>query len=120
MSGERRAKPFSAPHRRATYGSVMRARLPIILLLALWIPAALAADIGISPPRLELVGAAGERLTATITVITSARTEQQVAAEIGDWTMDFRGEMAFFPRREPGAQRFGMARARRRRVRPER
>jgi hypothetical protein len=68
-----------------------------ILLIALCFPAALAADIGISPPRLDLVGEAGERLTATVTVITSARTEQQIAAEIGDWTMDLHGEMAFFP-----------------------
>lgn len=93
----RRAKPFSASDLRATYGSAMRARLLVILLFALCIPAAFAADIGISPPRLDLVGAAGERVTATVTVITSARTEQQVAAEIGDWTMNPRGEMAFFP-----------------------
>ena len=93
----RRAKPFSAYDRRATYGSAMRARRLVILLFALCIPAAFAADIGISPPRLDLVGAAGERITATVTVITSARTEQQVAAEIGDWTMDPRGEMAFLP-----------------------
>lgn len=76
----------------------MRPRyLLFILLLAVCSPTALASDIGISPPRLDLVGAAGERVTATVTVITSARSEQQVAAEIGDWTMDLRGEMAFFP-----------------------
>ena len=97
MSVLPRAKPFSAPWRHATYGPSMHARRLALLLLVLWAHAAQASDIGISPPRLDLVGAPGERLSATVTVITSGPTERQVAAELGDWTMDYRGEMAFFP-----------------------
>lgn len=68
----------------------------ILLLLAL-ASFAQAADIGLSPPRLELVARPGETVTATATVLTSAASEQQIASELSDWTMDSAGNLAFFP-----------------------
>lgn len=66
------------------------------LLLAL-APLAQAADIGISPPRLELLAQPGETITATATVLTTAASEQQIASELSDWTLDSAGNLAFFP-----------------------
>lgn len=69
--------------------------LPTLIAIAL-LAAAHAADIGISPPRLDLTGPPGSTVSGTVTVITSATGEQQIAVDLGDWTMDVRGDMAFF------------------------
>lgn len=68
----------------------------ILLLILAFSTAAYAADIGISPPRLELVAQPGETITATVTVLTSAGAEQQITGELNDWTMDAAGNLAFF------------------------
>jgi len=65
--------------------------------LLAWLASGMAADIGISPPRVDLAGAPGQRLTTTVTVLTMSGREQQVATEIGDWTMGVTGDIAFFP-----------------------
>ncbi len=65
-------------------------------LLALT-PFAVAADIGISPPRLELVAQPGATLVATVTVLTTAASEQQITSELSDWTLDLNGNLVFFP-----------------------
>jgi hypothetical protein len=64
----------------------------LLALLAL-APTAFAADIGISPPRLDLTAAAGETVVATVTVLTSALAEQQVEAAPADWTLDLAGQL---------------------------
>ena len=69
----------------------------IALALLLFASQALAADIGVSPPRLELSGAPGERLTTTVTVLTMSEREQQVATDIGDWSLALGGDLLFFP-----------------------
>ena len=91
------AKGLAARSHWRTYRARMpRQRFAAAVVLALHLTAVLAADIGISPPRLNLVGTPGSSVTGTVMVITSARGDQQIAAEVGDWTMDLRGEMAFF------------------------
>jgi hypothetical protein len=79
---------------------IMRALTLCVFALA---AVAQAADIGISPPRLELSGSPGQTLTATVTVLTSAASEQQIAADVSDWTMDAAGNLIFFP---PGSLPF--------------
>lgn len=77
-----------------------------ILLLLTLASFAQAADIGISPPRLELVAQPGETVIATATVLTSAASEQQIAGELSDWSMDSAGELAFFA---PGSLSYSLA-----------
>ena len=69
----------------------------IALALLLFAAQALAADIGVSPPRLELSGAPGQRLTTTVTVLTMSEREQQVATDVGDWSLALDGDLVFFP-----------------------
>ena len=71
--------------------------LLIILCAMVALGLAMAADIGISPPRIDLSGAPGQRLTTTVTVLTMSDLEQQVATDVSDWTMSVSGELAFFP-----------------------
>lgn len=93
----RGAKGLAARGDQRPYRAVMLLpRWLVVIAAMLTLAAAHAADIGIAPPRLDLVAVAGESVTGTVTVITSAPGEQRIAAEIGDWTMDLRGEMAFF------------------------
>ena len=97
MSGGLGAKGLAAHGARRPYRVRMVTPRRVIALLALLLLAsAWAADIGIAPPRLDLVGMPGARVTGTVTVITSARGEQQIASALGDWTLDIQGEMAFF------------------------
>lgn len=84
----------------------MRVTRRIALLALLLAPLAWAADIGISPPRIELVGTVGERLIGTAIVLTGADREQIIAVEVGDWTMDPFGDLVFLP---TGAARDGAA-----------
>lgn len=71
--------------------------MQVLLLLLLTVASiAQAADIGISPTRVELVGQPGETVIATVTVLTSASSEQQIASELSDWAMDLAGNLAFF------------------------
>lgn len=83
-------------------------RLPLSLLLfaVLLGGPAWAADIGITPPRLTLNAPAGGTATATFSVLTSAATEQQVAAALSDWLLDAAGDIAFLP---PGALPYSAA-----------
>ncbi len=74
---------------------MIRTLLTIGLLASLAL--GVAADIGISPPRVDLAGAPGQRLTTTVTVLTMSEREQQVEAAVSDWTMGFAGDIAFFP-----------------------
>ena len=74
---------------------MIRTLLTIGLLAAL--ASGMAADIGISPPRVDLAGVPGQRLTTTVTVLTMSEREQQVEAEVSDWTMGVSGDIAFFP-----------------------
>ena len=67
----------------------------LLALLTAMSTVAHAADIGISPPRHELVAAAGETVVTTVTVLTTATSDQQVAGETSDWTMDIAGGTAF-------------------------
>ena len=72
-------------------------RRSLLALLALLATPAFAADIGISPPRLDLTAGPGETVNATVTVLTSAGGDQQVAAELADWTLDLRGSLTSLP-----------------------
>lgn len=74
----------------------MRRTLLSLALIA-YLSFGVAADIGLSPPRVELTGAPGERVTTTVTVLTMSNASQQVATEVGDWTMSMGGDLTFFP-----------------------
>ncbi len=58
---------------------------------------AYAADIGISPPRLELTLEPGETVTETITLLTDAIQEQQIQVLVEDFTLDPKGDLSTLP-----------------------
>lgn len=72
-------------------------RLLLALLASAAYATAFAADLGLTPPRQSLFAAPGETVTTTVTVLTTAETEQQVTAETSDWTLDATGELTFLP-----------------------
>lgn len=74
-----------------------RLRSLAVALVLTALGAAGATDIGVSPPRLELVARPGETLTAGIAVLTQATTEQRVAVEIGDWELSPDGQVLLLP-----------------------
>ena len=69
----------------------------LVLTATLFWAAAFAADIGITPPRQTLTAAPGQSVTTTVTVLTTAATEQRVATEISDWTLGVSGELTYLP-----------------------
>ncbi|MGL4611359.1 MAG: hypothetical protein ACRCYY_17065 [Trueperaceae bacterium] len=58
---------------------------------------AFAADIGLSPARLDLTVEPGETITETITLLTDAVSEQQIQVEVSDFTLDPVGELNTLP-----------------------
>jgi hypothetical protein len=68
-----------------------------LLTLLLIVSAAYAADIGLTPPRLELVGRPGSTVTHTFLLLTDAASEQQITSALSDWTLDPIGSLAFVP-----------------------
>jgi hypothetical protein len=86
------------PRPRVRMMSTMIRSCVVALLLA--VGAAQAADIGISPARLELTARPGDTVGAAVTVLKNAGAEQQVATEVNDWTLDPMGEVSY---REPGS-----------------
>jgi hypothetical protein len=68
----------------------------LALLVLLGSTNVLAADIGISPPRHELVAAAGENVITTVTVLTTADGEQHVYGNLGDLNLDITGNAIYF------------------------
>jgi hypothetical protein len=69
----------------------------LIILLILVSSLASAADIGLSPARLELSGEPGQTLTETITILTDTVAEQQVQVEVSDFTISPEGELGTLP-----------------------
>ncbi|MCA9837720.1 MAG: hypothetical protein KC422_12455 [Trueperaceae bacterium] len=69
----------------------------VLLLLYLLLSVAQAADIGLSPPRLELSGMPGETITETIIILGDATTEQQIQIRKADWTLKPDGELVILP-----------------------
>jgi hypothetical protein len=75
----------------------MRALQRFFVIGLLATPWALAADLGITPPRLALNASPGGAVVATVTVLTTASTDQQVAVAVRDWTMSIDGELTYLP-----------------------
>lgn len=69
----------------------------LLLLLLIFFMAAHAAEIGLSPPRLELVGRPGETLTETVSILTTASSPQQIQVDLSDWTLDPEGNLLVLP-----------------------
>ncbi len=69
----------------------------LLVLLSIFISFASAADIGLSPARLELSGEPGQTLTETVTILTDAVKEQQVQVEVSDFTLSPIGELSTLP-----------------------
>jgi hypothetical protein len=68
-----------------------------LLALSFLFAFAYAADIGISPPRLELTVEPGETVTESITLLTDAIQEQQMQVIVEDFTLDPKGDIATLP-----------------------
>jgi hypothetical protein len=56
-----------------------------------------AADIGLSPPRLEFTVEPGETVTETVTLLTDAVEDQQMQVEVDDFTLSPTGEVSTLP-----------------------
>ncbi len=69
----------------------------LTLAAALACTAAFAADIGITPPRQTLSAAPGQTVTTTVTVLTTAATEQRVVTETSDWMLGVTGDLTYLP-----------------------
>ena len=67
--------------------------MPLLTLLTI----SHAADIGLSPPRIELAGQPGETIVATVNVLTTSAGDQQVASAVSDWTVSVTGGATFLP-----------------------
>lgn len=88
------------PHvsdRKRSVHSGMRTFLRLLVIGLLATPSALAADLGITPPRLALNAPTGGAVVATVTVLTTASTDQQIAVEVRDWAMSIDGELTYLP-----------------------
>lgn len=89
------------PHPARVHVRMMTAMIrPWLVALLALTAVAHAADIGISPSRLELRARPGDTVSTVITVLKTSGSDQQVATEIDDWTLDVAGEIAF---REAGS-----------------
>jgi hypothetical protein len=66
----------------------------LFLLLLSLVSFAQAADIGLSPPRLEFTVEPGETVTETVTLLTDAVEDQQMQVEVTDFTLDPAGELS--------------------------
>jgi hypothetical protein len=73
---------------------VMKRFLAFIFFLTAF---AHAADIGLSPPRLELIVEPGETVTETVTLLTDAVQEQQIQVLLEDFTLDPKGDLVTLP-----------------------
>ena len=71
--------------------------LTVIVALSAFPTVAHASDIGLSPPRLTLVGSPGQTITETVTLVTDSSERLQVSAEVSDWTLDLTGNITFLP-----------------------
>jgi hypothetical protein len=69
----------------------------ILLILLSLVGFAQAADIGLSPPRLEFTVEPGETVTETVTLLTDAVEDQQMQVAIEDFTLDPAGEISTLP-----------------------
>jgi hypothetical protein len=67
--------------------------MPLLALLTI----SHAADIGLSPPRIELVGEHGETVVTTVNVLTTSSGDQQITGATSDWTMNVSGGATFLP-----------------------
>ena len=68
-----------------------------LLMLLTWVTVAHAADVGISPARIDVLGRPGETVIATATILTTAATPQSITSSASDWTMNSAGDVAFLP-----------------------
>jgi hypothetical protein len=75
----------------------------LLILFGFLFAFAHAADIGISPPRLELIVEPGETVTESIMLLTDAIQEQQMQVIVEDFTLDPKGDVATLP---PGSLEF--------------
>jgi len=77
----------------------MRApRSAFLLLLAFLLGGhgVLAGDIGLTPPRLEIVVPAGGSVTESVSLATTSADAQQVRVSLSDWTLAPTGEVVYF------------------------
>ena len=68
-----------------------------VLTALLLLVTARAADIGLSPPRLQLSGRPGETISETVTVLTQSAGSQQIGVSVSDWLLDPEGRLVLLP-----------------------
>lgn len=71
--------------------------LLVVLVVLAGLGAASAADLGVSPPRLEVVVQPGQTVTVPVVVLTEAAVEQQIQIDIGDWEIGPEGSVVLLP-----------------------
>jgi hypothetical protein len=76
---------------------LLRMRTLLMLCVALTIPWAYGADVGLSPHRLELRAPAGGIAAGSVTVLTTSASRQPIAVDTSDWLMDLAGRLAYLP-----------------------
>jgi hypothetical protein len=91
------AKKLDLLHNKTVYKVLKTISLFNLLLFYLLLSLAQAADIGLSPPRLELSGLPGETITETIIILGDATTQQQIQVRKADWTLKPDGELVILP-----------------------
>ena len=74
-----------------------RMRTLIILCVALTVSWTHAADVGLSPHRLELRAAPGGTATDSVTVVTTAASHQPISVDTSDWLLDIAGHLVYLP-----------------------
>ena len=56
-----------------------------------------ASDIGLTPPRIELVAIRGSSGSTSVTVLTTSAREQRIEVLLEDWTLGITGRLSFLP-----------------------
>lgn len=75
----------------------MSLRIATIVLLITMMSAAVAADIGVSPPRIDVTVPRGGEVTTTFNVIWSGSEPTQLQIAKSDWTLDASGAFQTLP-----------------------
>lgn len=78
----------------------MKTKRPILqslALAALMMSVASAADIGVGPPRLDVVLPPGGSATEILTVVWTGKSAVDIAVSQGDWSLSETGNIQFMP-----------------------
>lgn len=75
----------------------MTLRPALLLTILCLMSVGFAADIGLSPPRIEVAIPRGGTVTEVVSLISTGGKAQELAVSKGDWAQDESGRIAFLP-----------------------